>query len=82
MPTSEPRLIEGSLVVSGGVKHHLDETLHTPIDGHVISSGNTEPPRERWPHLLRIEMSPLDLTGPEDISRERPQRRFLAQRKT
>ncbi len=47
MPTSEPRLIEGSLVVSGGVKHHLDETLHTPIDGHVISSGNTEPPRER-----------------------------------
>jgi len=47
MPTSEPRLIEGSLVVSGGVKHHLAETLHPPIDGHVISSGNTEPPRER-----------------------------------
>jgi hypothetical protein len=79
MPSEEPFVGEGLVVMAGGVEHHFDDAFDVAVGGLEYSGIHAEPPGDRGPDLRGVEFLALYFTALEDIFCECLKDRLLAE---
>src|ERR1700722_4920292 len=67
MPSEEPFVGEGPVVMACGVEHHFDDAFDVAVCGLEGSDIHAEPPGDRGPDLGGVEFLSLDFTALENI---------------
>src|SRR5260370_6284898 len=82
MPREQPVRSKRLIVVTRGVQHHFNNSLHVPIHGFKAPNVYAETTRDRGTDLLCVQLFPLDFAAFEHVLRKGEQHGFLTQLET
>src|SRR5271166_5366985 len=82
MPREQPFRSERLIIVTRGVQHHFNNSLHVSIYGFKTANVHTDPARDRGADLLCVQLFALDFAAFEYVLREGAQHRFLPKLET
>src|SRR6478735_10387386 len=82
MPTEEPLISQGLIVVEHGVEHHLDNAIDLAVCRSTFAYIDAEPPGDGGSHFYLIEMLAFDRAGFEHVLGEGEKRGLFRQSKS